>query len=151
MFGQSSIVKVKAIVVDEIDRDNPPHALLVGALVWPTFATGFLETGAIGEEVGVTRRGIDELGESYLVNAATGEPSPVNDDTSMRIGVTGKLLGQGRVADGVTMLHGVLQNRTHSTSGSTMRARAWIEMSSRLSACVAAFDCSPNFVLSYTT
>ena len=99
----------------------------------------------------MTRRGIDELGESYLVNAATGEPSLVNDDTSMRIGGTGRLLGQGRVADGVTMLHGVLQNRTRSTSGSTMRARAWIEMSSRLSACVAAFDCSPNFVLSYTT
>jgi hypothetical protein len=56
LFEQSSIVKVKAIVVDEIDRDNPPHALLVGALVWPTFATGFLETGAIDEEMGVTRR-----------------------------------------------------------------------------------------------
>ena len=107
---RSAVGTIHAVVAGEIDRDNPPHAMLAGAMAWSQLSSEFLAVGAFEESAEAARHGIDELGDSYYLNPATGKISGVIDDSSQRM-VAAEILMHERAADGAAMLRRVLEDR----------------------------------------
>ncbi|MAG01031.1 MAG: hypothetical protein CL388_07515 [Acidiferrobacteraceae bacterium] len=107
---RSAVGTIHAVVAGEIDRDNPPHAMLAGAMAWSQLSSEFLAVGAFEKSAEAARNGIDELGDSYYLNPTTGKISGVIDDSSQRI-LAAEILMHERAADGAAMLRRILEGR----------------------------------------
>ncbi len=117
LSGREAQGAVQAVVSGELDRSQPPHALVAGAMAWSKLASDFLEAGDAEQALQAARKGIEELGEAYA--------SPtVLDDSFQRLVGAEMLAESGRVSDGAAMLVSVLEQRINQYYGlheSTLR------------------------------